>query len=73
MPSFKELDKDGDGKVSKEEFPEQGRQFFDFIDTNKDGFIDADENKAAEERMRQMRQQFGAGAGGGPGGPGGPQ
>lgn len=69
MPSFKEMDKDADGKVSKEEFPEQGRAFFDFLDTNQDGFFDQEESKAADERRKQMEQQ--GGGFGGPGGPGG--
>ena len=43
------------------------KQFFDRIDTNKDGFIDAKEVAAMQARMRQMQQQ----GGGGPGGPGG--
>ncbi len=67
MPSFKEMDKDADGKVSKEEFPEQARAFFDFLDTNQDGFFDKEEEKAADARRKEMEQQ-----GGGFGGPGGP-
>ena len=74
MPSFAELDKDKDGKISKEEFPEQGRQFFGMIDTNGDGFVDQAEQKAAEERRRQFQQQQGPGGGPPGGGPpgGGP-
>lgn len=37
------LDKDGDGKLSREEFPEQFRARFDKLDANADGFVDADE------------------------------
>ena len=37
------LDKDGDGKLSREEFPEQRRDMFDRLDRNQDGFVDADE------------------------------
>lgn len=70
-PTFAEMDKDKDGKVSKEEFPEQMRPFFDFMDTNQDGFMDKDEEKAANERRKQMEAQggFGGGGGGGFGGP----
>ncbi len=65
MPTFKEMDKDGDGKVSRDEFPEQARQIFDdMLDSNKDGFYDKDEEKAANERRKQMEAQ-----GGGMGGP----
>ena len=65
-------DKDGDGKVSLEEAPEMVQSWFDRIDTNGDGFVDAAENaelrKRAEEWQRQ-NQQGGQGPGGGPGGP----
>jgi HlyD family secretion protein len=69
--NFKELDKNGDGKVSLEEMPEDRRERFSRMDTNGDGFIDQDEQKAMEERMRQMQQQ--GGWGGGQGGWGGGQ
>ncbi|HUY87453.1 MAG TPA: HlyD family efflux transporter periplasmic adaptor subunit [Pirellulales bacterium] len=69
--NFAELDKDKDGKISKEEMPEQGRQFFGMMDTNGDSFVDQAEQKAAEERRKQMQQQGGRGGSGGPGGPGG--
>jgi HlyD family secretion protein len=73
MPSFKEMDKDSDGKVSKEEFPQEMIRIWDFVDTNQDGFFDQEESKAAEERRKQMEQQGGFGGGGGGfGGPGGP-
>ncbi len=72
MPTFAELDKDKDGKVSLEEFPEQMRPFFDRMDTNQDGFMDKEEEKAATERRKQMEAQGGFGGGGGGGGFGGP-
>jgi Ca2+-binding EF-hand superfamily protein len=60
MPNFADLDKDKDKKLSKKEFtstmPEQA---FDFIDTNKDGFVDETEWNTAMSRFR-------GGAGGGP-------
>lgn len=63
MPSFAELDKNKDKKLSREEFPSQfPAQAFDRLDTNHDGFID-------EEEWNAMRNRFvGGGAGGGVGG-----
>ena len=58
-----QLDKDGDGRVSRDEAPEGMRTFFDRMDTNDDGFIDQAETDALRRRFE---------AGGGPGGPGGP-
>lgn len=67
--SLMDSDKDGDGKVSKDEAPEQMRQWFDRIDTNSDGFIDRAENAAMIRRMRQLQQQSQGGPSGGPSGP----
>ena len=53
---FKRLDKNGDGKVTKDEAPERMAQNFDKIDKNGDGAITQDELKPP---------------GGGQGGPGG--
>jgi hypothetical protein len=50
---FKELDKDGDGKISKDEAPERMQDNFDRIDSNSDGFID----------MTEMQKAMGAGRG----------
>lgn len=57
---FKQLDKNGDGGVTKEEAPERMRENFDNIDANKDGKI------TAEEARQAMERRFG---GRGPGGP----
>jgi hypothetical protein len=62
-----QLDKDSDGKLSREEAPERMASFFGRLDTNADGFLDAAELAAMRSRMR------GVGRGGGPGGPGRPQ
>ena len=55
------MDKDGDGKISKDEAPEPMKNFFDRMDANGDGFLERSELEA----MRNRR------GGGGPGGPGG--
>lgn len=49
-------DKDGDGKLTKEELPERMQRRFDAMDTNKDGVIDADEQKAAAENSGSRRR-----------------
>ncbi len=59
MPTFAELDKNKDKKISRDEFPSQfPPQMFDRIDTNHDGSID-------EEEWKTMTSQFGGGRGGG--------
>jgi Ca2+-binding EF-hand superfamily protein len=63
MPSFADLDKNKDKKISREEFPSQfPPQMFDRLDTNHDGFID-------EEEWNAMRRNFGGGGGAGGSGP----
>ncbi|MCA8985171.1 MAG: EF-hand domain-containing protein [Planctomycetaceae bacterium] len=62
---FAQMDKDGDGKLSKEEAPERMRETFDRLDLNKDGFID-------QEEIRQMMERFRQGGPGRPDGPGRP-
>lgn len=52
MPSFAELDKNGDKKLSREETGQMPPQFFDRLDENKDGFID-------ETEWSRMRQRVG--------------
>jgi HlyD family secretion protein len=70
QPTFKELDKDGDGKITKEENPSP---FFDRQDTNGDGVVDREEFKTSMDRFKKMmeeRMKEGGGGFGG-GGPGG--
>lgn len=67
-PTFKEQDKNGDGKITLDELPERAQQFFGMMDTNGDGGVDQAEHKAMLDRMRQFQQQ-GGGQGGGFGGP----
>ena len=59
MPTFAELDKNKDKKLSRDEMPSQfPAQVFDRVDTNHDGFVD-------EEEWNAMRSRFGGGGGGG--------
>ncbi len=46
--NLKALDKNKDGKLSKEELPEAMRRFFDTLDSNHDGVLDAAEQTAAQ-------------------------
>lgn len=60
------LDQDGDGKVSLEEFEQPTKESFAAMDTNNDGIADAEEAAAyfeqmqakMQERMQQMQQQM---------------
>lgn len=68
---IKSLDKDGDGKLSKEEVPERMKDVFDTMDKDQDGSVNAIELSEFVKQMQQRRQQQGGGPEG-PGGPGGP-
>ena len=54
---FKRLDKNGDGRVSRDELPERMRRVFDRVDRNKDGAITPDEDMA----FRAARARQGGG------------
>jgi Ca2+-binding EF-hand superfamily protein len=49
---LKELDANGDGKISKEEAPERMKEFFDRFDTNSDGQVDQTELRRLGDRLR---------------------
>src|SRR4030095_15443634 len=58
MPTFADLDKNKDKKISKDEMPAQfPPQMFDRVDSNHDGSID-------EEEWKAMTAQFTGGRGG---------
>lgn len=61
-PKFSEMDKDGDGKLSKSEAPERMQQYFDVMDSDKDGSINLSEWSAAQKRRKQAQAK---GQGGG--------
>ena len=62
--AFKKLDKNADGKLSKDELPERMQGMIERADTDKDGTLSKDE-------IRKMAETQGRVGGGGPGGPGG--
>ena len=64
-------DKDGDGKVSKDEMDERMRPMFDRMDGNKDGQLTRQELENAMKAFRKMRGGQGGGGGGDRGGRGG--
>lgn len=56
-----QFDANKDGKVSREEAPERLAQFFDNIDQNHDGFIDAREAAAAAAARKKREAEGGGG------------
>ena len=56
-PSLMDNDKDGDGKVSKDEAPDQVLEYFDAMDKNKDGYISRSENAAAVRAYKEQQQK----------------
>jgi Ca2+-binding EF-hand superfamily protein len=57
---FKRLDRDGDGKISKEEAPDRMKEGFDRIDTNGDGKIELAEFREMAARLGGRRPEPGA-------------
>ncbi|MCA3217984.1 MAG: hypothetical protein ING59_05375 [Burkholderiales bacterium] len=58
-----QLDKDGDGRISREEAKGRPRleKGFDTVDTNKDGFLSQDELAAARKKVEDKKAAKGAG------------
>ncbi|ARO14157.1 EF hand domain protein [Ketogulonicigenium robustum] len=56
MPAFADLDANGDGQLTLEDFAALRAARFAALDTNGDGTISAEEVVAAEEAARQARQ-----------------
>ena len=57
------FDKDGDGKLTREEYPEQYRRMFDRLDTNKDGAVSLEEDIAHRTQRMLGAQQKNQGRG----------
>jgi len=55
---LKDHDKNGDGKLSKDELPAVAQKEFEHIDANKDGFITQDELQQHADRMARQRPQL---------------
>lgn len=58
-PIFQRLDRDGDGKISKDEAPEQLKERFGMLDTNGDGFLSLDEFRAGAALMGERLRDAG--------------
>ena len=54
---LKQWDKNGDGKIAKDEANEQLKPFFDQQDQNKDGFIDAEEAQAIADFVNSQQPE----------------
>jgi Ca2+-binding EF-hand superfamily protein len=54
-PFFQRLDRDGDGKISKDEAPGQLKERFAMLDTNGDGFLSLDEFRAGAALLGRGR------------------
>jgi len=54
---FRRFDRNGDGKLAREEFPERGRALFDRIDADGDGVVTMEEDKAFRARRAAEARQ----------------
>lgn len=50
-PFFQRLDRNGDGKISRDEAPDQLKERFNMLDTNGDGTISLDEFRAGAQQL----------------------
>ena len=57
---FDQLDKNNDGKISKDEAPDRMKERFDQMDANSDGVLDKAEQ---EEVLKRIRERAGQGGG----------
>jgi len=60
---IKASDKNSDGKVTKDDLPDQWQQFWSTMDMNGDGYVDGAEADALVQRMKDMQRQFQSGGG----------
>lgn len=51
-PFFAQMDRNGDGKISKDEAPDRMKDAFDRLDSNSDGFLTVEEIRAIAERFQ---------------------
>lgn len=56
---IKEADKDGDGKISKEEAPDRLKKHFDKVDKNDDGYVDKAEVRGMLRHRKQASRRGG--------------
>jgi len=56
---FKQMDTNGDGKISAEEHAAAVKKMFDIMDANHDGKVTADEMTAAHEKITGKKAQPG--------------
>ena len=64
-------DKDGDGKISKDEADDRIKARWEQNDPNGDGFVDRQEAKEMVDRIAAYMKQLQQNGGGAPAGPGG--
>ncbi len=54
---FRRWDQNGDGKLTRDELPEQMRPTFDRVDANQDGFVTPEEERAFRARNRAAQER----------------